>query len=283
MRGKAVVLNFWASWCLPCKEETPRLEAAWKKWKPRGVVVVGLDANDFKSDARNFARRYGVTYPIVHDGPGRLLDDYGLTALPETFFIRPDGRLSSWTQGELSVEEIETGIRGSRAMSLRACMVVLALAALALGARRLRVSRSPRWRRSRARSSVPRATRRSTSRPRRWQIACATSSAHGSLPGTRRLRSRSSSSRTSASGSCSSPPKRGFNLLAWVLPPVVAVAAAVIVGILAVRWSRRRGPGAEAAAPDPAMERRIDDELARLDSWAGHVAERIPIAHSSPA
>jgi cytochrome c biogenesis protein CcmG/thiol:disulfide interchange protein DsbE len=115
LRGKAVVLNFWASWCLPCKEEAPRLEAAWKKWKPRGVVVVGLDANDFKSDARNFARRYGVTYPIVHDGPGRLLDDYGLSAFPETFFIRPDGRLSSWTQGELSVEEIETGIRGALA------------------------------------------------------------------------------------------------------------------------------------------------------------------------
>ncbi len=64
-----------------------------------------------------------------------------------------------------------------------------------------------------------------------------------------------------------SPPKRGFNLLAWVLPPVLAVGAAVVVGILAVRWSRRRGIGGEVdTAPDPAMERRIDDELARLDS-----------------
>jgi cytochrome c-type biogenesis protein CcmH len=64
-----------------------------------------------------------------------------------------------------------------------------------------------------------------------------------------------------------SPPKRGFNLLAWVLPPVAALAAAVVVGILAVRWSRGRGSRADAeAAPDPAMERRIDDELARLDT-----------------
>jgi cytochrome c-type biogenesis protein CcmH len=64
-----------------------------------------------------------------------------------------------------------------------------------------------------------------------------------------------------------SPPKRGFNLLAWVLPPVLAVGAAVVVGILAVRWSRRRGTGGDGeTAPDPAMERRIDDELARLDS-----------------
>ena len=64
-----------------------------------------------------------------------------------------------------------------------------------------------------------------------------------------------------------SPPKRGFNLLAWVLPPALAVGAAVVVGILAVRWSRRRGTGGDGeTTPDPAMERRIDDELARLDS-----------------
>jgi cytochrome c-type biogenesis protein CcmH len=64
-----------------------------------------------------------------------------------------------------------------------------------------------------------------------------------------------------------SPPKRGFNLLAWVLPPVLTIGAAVLVGILAVRWSRRRGTGGDVEpASDPAMERRIDDELARLDS-----------------
>ncbi|MGH3018139.1 MAG: cytochrome c-type biogenesis protein [Gaiellaceae bacterium] len=65
-----------------------------------------------------------------------------------------------------------------------------------------------------------------------------------------------------------SPPKRGFNLLAWVLPPVLVVTAAAILAVLAVRWSRRRDPATldEAATPDPALDRRIDDELARLDS-----------------
>lgn len=111
LRGKAVVLNFWASWCLPCRKEAPLLEQAWQKWRSKGVVVVGVDANDFKSDARRFARRYRITYPLVYDGPGKWLDDYGISAFPETFFVRPDGRLSSWVQGQLSKEEIETGIR----------------------------------------------------------------------------------------------------------------------------------------------------------------------------
>ena len=64
-----------------------------------------------------------------------------------------------------------------------------------------------------------------------------------------------------------SPPKRGFNLLAWVLPPVLVVAAGAILAVLAVRWSRRRDATApdDAAAPDPVLDRRIDDELARLD------------------
>ena len=64
-----------------------------------------------------------------------------------------------------------------------------------------------------------------------------------------------------------SPPKRGFNLLAWVLPPVLVVAAGAILAVLAVRWSRRRDPAPvdDAAPPDPGLDRRIDDELARLD------------------
>jgi cytochrome c biogenesis protein CcmG, thiol:disulfide interchange protein DsbE len=113
LRGKAVVLNFWASWCLPCKKEAPLLEAASKRWRSKGVVVVGVDANDFSGDARRFMGRYDVTYPVVHDGQGAWIDDYGLTGFPETFFVRPDGRLSSWTQGQLDESEIESGIRGA--------------------------------------------------------------------------------------------------------------------------------------------------------------------------
>jgi cytochrome c biogenesis protein CcmG/thiol:disulfide interchange protein DsbE len=115
LRGKTVVLNFWASWCLPCKKEAPLLERAWQKWRARGVVVVGVDANDFASDGRRFMRRYKITYPVVHDGPGNWLDDYGLTGFPETFFVRPDGRIVAWKEGQLHAAELESGIQKARA------------------------------------------------------------------------------------------------------------------------------------------------------------------------
>jgi cytochrome c biogenesis protein CcmG/thiol:disulfide interchange protein DsbE len=113
LRGKVVVLNFWASWCIPCKKEAPLLDEASRRWAKRGVVVVGVDANDFSGDAKRFMRRYAVSYPVVHDGQGAWIDDYGLTGFPETFFVRADGRLSSWVQGQLDREELESGIKGA--------------------------------------------------------------------------------------------------------------------------------------------------------------------------
>ena len=93
LRGKAVVVNFWASWCEPCKEEVAVLEAAWRRYRSRGLVVVGIDAQDFERDAQRFMRKYGMTYPVVHDGPGETLGDFGLTGFPETFFVDRRGRL----------------------------------------------------------------------------------------------------------------------------------------------------------------------------------------------
>lgn len=93
LRGKAVVVNFWASWCNPCRDEAPVLEEVWQDNRDRGVVIVGVDWQDFRSDARGFADRFGMTFPLVYDGPGDLGDPYGLTGLPETFVLDRAGRV----------------------------------------------------------------------------------------------------------------------------------------------------------------------------------------------
>ncbi|HET7127530.1 MAG TPA: TlpA disulfide reductase family protein [Gaiellaceae bacterium] len=93
LRGKAVVLNFWASWCVPCKQEAPLLEAAAKRFRSAEVVVVGVDAQDFRSDARRFIKRYGLSYPIVRDGRGSTLTHYDVTGFPETWFVDRSGHV----------------------------------------------------------------------------------------------------------------------------------------------------------------------------------------------
>ena len=111
-RGKAVVLNFWASWCGPCKDEAPLLESAWSRYKDKGVVVLGVDAQDFDVDAQRFVDRAGITYPIVRDKHGSTLGHYGVTGFPETWFINAEGRLvGEHVAGPLTEEALERNIR----------------------------------------------------------------------------------------------------------------------------------------------------------------------------
>jgi cytochrome c biogenesis protein CcmG/thiol:disulfide interchange protein DsbE len=112
LRGKAVVLNFWASWCYPCKKEAPALEAAAKKWQGRAIVV-GVDINDFSSDARRFMRRHGITYPVAHDNHNVTAPKYGYLALPETFFVDLRGRVVGHVPGQVSAEDLRQGIENA--------------------------------------------------------------------------------------------------------------------------------------------------------------------------
>jgi cytochrome c biogenesis protein CcmG/thiol:disulfide interchange protein DsbE len=108
LRGKAVAVNFWASWCDPCKDESPYLERVWLRYRKQGLVVLGVDANDFRSDARGFMRRYGLTYPVVYDGPGKTLKHYGVTGFPETFVLDRDGRVVEAFVGAIASDEERT-------------------------------------------------------------------------------------------------------------------------------------------------------------------------------
>ena len=106
LRGKVVLVNFWATWCDPCRKEIPRLQEAWTRYRGGDVVFVGVDTQDFRGDARRALRKYGVTYPNVYDGAGRVLKRYGGLPLPRTFVLDRRGRIASYYFGELREDDI---------------------------------------------------------------------------------------------------------------------------------------------------------------------------------
>ena len=93
-RGKAVFLNFWSSWCPPCREEARDLEAAWRRVKDKNMVFLGVALQDTDNDSRAFLQEFGITYPNGKDESGRISVDYGTWGIPESFFIDPQGRIT---------------------------------------------------------------------------------------------------------------------------------------------------------------------------------------------
>jgi len=101
LRGKKpMVLDFWASWCVPCIQESKRLEAAQKRYGDQ-IAFIGVDTKDFSEDARRWQRKHGITYPSVHDGSGKVLAKWGGLPIPKIFFVSRSGKVV----GELVVEE----------------------------------------------------------------------------------------------------------------------------------------------------------------------------------
>ncbi|MEQ9620109.1 MAG: TlpA disulfide reductase family protein [Deltaproteobacteria bacterium] len=92
-RGKPAVINFWASWCGPCKEEMPLFEQTWKKYKDKDVVFVGIDVMDDRNNAEEFLKNEGITYTNLYDSSGEVSNKYGVIALPATFFLDKKGNI----------------------------------------------------------------------------------------------------------------------------------------------------------------------------------------------
>lgn len=115
-RGHPVVLNFWASWCPPCREETTILEHAYRTYKARGLVVVGIDSqSDIGEESLAFLHHQGVTYPVGRDVKGAVARAYRVSALPTTYFIGADGRVqgpavTGGFTGEDGVRDLTSGI-----------------------------------------------------------------------------------------------------------------------------------------------------------------------------
>jgi cytochrome c biogenesis protein CcmG/thiol:disulfide interchange protein DsbE len=111
LKGKPVVLNFWASWCEPCKEEMPTLQASYDHYHSSGVVFVGLAFNDTKENGLPFLSKYHITYPAGPDSDGRITVAYGVTGVPETVFIGRDGRVVSKAPGGVSAAQLDAGVQ----------------------------------------------------------------------------------------------------------------------------------------------------------------------------
>lgn len=94
LRGKAVFVNFWASWCLPCREEARDLEVAWQKVKDNNMVFLGVAVQDTDKNSLEFLKEFNVSYPNGKDESGKIAVDYGTWGIPESFFIDPQGRIT---------------------------------------------------------------------------------------------------------------------------------------------------------------------------------------------
>jgi len=105
LRGRPVLINFWASWCVPCQDEAPVIERIWQRVRERGAVVLGLDTEDVTSDAQAFMRRYGMTYTSVRDGTDASKRAWELTGVPESFLIDKQGRIALHITGPIDADQ----------------------------------------------------------------------------------------------------------------------------------------------------------------------------------
>ncbi len=107
-KGQPVVVNFWASWCVSCRQEAHILEAAHLKYTPKGVVFIGIAINDTREASLAFIKRYGKTYLLAPDDElGSVSLDYGVTAVPETFFIDKNGTIVNKILGAINRKSLE--------------------------------------------------------------------------------------------------------------------------------------------------------------------------------
>lgn len=112
LAGAPVVINFWASWCIPCKEEAALLQETYERYRDDGVVFLGVNIKDSNVDARAFIEEYGMTYPVVSDPSEDLARALGVKGIPETFFIDAEGAFVGTAAGQRRAQRGGTVVLG---------------------------------------------------------------------------------------------------------------------------------------------------------------------------
>lgn len=107
LKGKVVLVNFWATWCVPCKKEIPELVSIYERYQARGFEIVGVDFQETPGNVRSFVREWGMSYVNVLDPEGKVSGQYRLTGLPESFFIDRNGVLRDKRIGQMKEEFME--------------------------------------------------------------------------------------------------------------------------------------------------------------------------------
>ena len=114
LRGTPFVLNFWASWCVPCREEAPLLQRRWEQARNEGVLFVGLNMQDVREDARAFLDEFGLDFLNIRDEDNSVARRYEMTGIPETFFVTARGQIVSHVVGVVSRQQLDDGIAAAR-------------------------------------------------------------------------------------------------------------------------------------------------------------------------
>nr|WP_026682735.1 thiol-disulfide oxidoreductase ResA [Priestia megaterium] len=105
--GKGVMLNFWGTWCKPCEEEMPYMQALYPKYKDKGIEIIAVSLDNTELAVDSFIDKYDLTFPIPHDKTGEVMDIYKVGPIPSSFFINPDGKIERIINGALTLEKLD--------------------------------------------------------------------------------------------------------------------------------------------------------------------------------